>query len=161
MLHSLDVSYCPCRNGNFFCMQEVKDSVAPVHVQAHSRPHRALVKIGCHLANHFDSLLSHIGTHESETTECMIIAVTSARWDQARWHCFGDVPALTFREPRTLKCACPEGYTSNPWFCLRRRRLDGWKYMVLARNRSSSVLQPGRDNCSEEYMITIVIFVLL
>ncbi|CAM9757421.1 unnamed protein product [Scytosiphon promiscuus] len=39
---------------------------------------RALVKIGCHLANHFDSLLSHIGTHESETTECMIIAVTSA-----------------------------------------------------------------------------------
>lgn len=41
---------------------------------------RELLKAGCHLMKHFPSLLSKIGTNEANTSECMVLAITAARY---------------------------------------------------------------------------------
>lgn len=40
---------------------------------------RELLKNGCRVVRYFPSLLAKIGINESKTSECMILAITSAR----------------------------------------------------------------------------------
>eukprot|EP00903_Cladosiphon_okamuranus_P021895 g20127.t2 len=65
-------------NAGYFNVHDL-DSFMKLVVELGAFEHiRALVMVGCHLASHFSTLLSKIGTDESNTTECMMIAVTSA-----------------------------------------------------------------------------------